>query len=118
MTTDKAITTLNILTRNGLFIGDYHYLVYHLRNGNAHLFDTETWLLIADWIEGGCKKLSGPGRPKTGRKPDTKGRYREIKREYKKLLRVGKTQIEALQILSGQYGRGTDTIDNIVTHRL
>ena len=114
MYSEKAINTLNVLISGGLEQGITDDLVKHLRVGHAQYIRQETWLLLADFLESGCKRP--PHRPATGKSREIRNRDHTIRQEYRRLREAGETQKVAYGLLAEKYRCGEKSIHTINTH--
>lgn len=115
MYSEKAIKSLNALLAGDIERGITTEMVKHLRGGHAPYIMQETWLVLANFLEGGCKQL--PNRPPTGESREIRNRNLTIKQEYRQIMAQGETQKHAYDILAKKYGLGEKSIHTIITHR-
>lgn len=115
MTTDNTIKPkyINMLIKSQLEKGITDSLADQLRVGNAHLIDQTTWLMVADWLENGCK------RPK--KRPPKKSheifmRNSEMRLLHDRLRNDGLSQSEIYAEVSKQFGTTDGTTRRVLTH--
>lgn len=115
MYSEKAIQMLNVLIAGGLKQGITAELVKHLRGGHAPYISQETWLILADFLDSGCKRP--PHRPATSMSEDIAHRNRGIKSEYRQLRQKGESQKIAYGNLAEKYKISEGSIHHIITEK-